>query len=204
MDDADFNTAAIHLLAEKNVTYLAVFPGWHGPLVNDPAMAQPVQRFTTETHTIIGEQEAVVYAMDWPYRQAIAPQQPLAIQLGDLVWLRGYDLGDIAASTALPLTLYWESLTAVPDSYKVFIHVLDASGTIVAQVDRLPASGLAPTSRWQAGDLIRDSYEIVLPPDLPAGHYELRVGMYTEANGRLSINDPLAEADAVLIHTWEQ
>ena len=204
MDDPDFNTAAIHLLAEKNVTYLAVFPGWHGPLVNDPTMAQPVQRFTTGTHTIIGEQEAVVYAMDWPYRQAIAPQQPLSIQLGELVRLRGYDLGSVEAGAVVPLTLYWESLTAVSDSYKVFVHVLDGSGAIVAQIDRLPVNGLAPTTRWQAGDLIRDRYELALPAELPAGHYELRVGLYTEANGRLPINQPQAEADAILLTEWEQ
>lgn len=204
MDDPDFNTAAIHLLAEKNVRYLAVFPGWHGPLVNDPAMAQPIQRFTTATHTIIGEQEAVVYAMDWPYRQAIVPQEEVAVALGGLVRLRGYDVGQREAGAPLSLTLYWESLTAVPDSYKIFIHILDESGAIVAQVDRLPANGLAPTSRWQTGDLIRDRYEIALPPDLPAGRYALRVGMYTEANGRLPIDHPLAENDSILIHTWEQ
>jgi hypothetical protein len=204
MDDPDFSSATVRLLATHNVSYLAIFPGWHASLVNDLAMATPIQRFSTPTHTIIGEQEAVVYKMDWPYRQTISPQNELSVLFGDSIRLRGFDLGEVQAGSALPLTLYWQSVTAVSDSYKLFIHVLDKNGQIVAQVDRLPANGLAPTTRWQADDLIRDRYEIVLPESLPAGSYQLQVGLYTEANGRLFINDPAAKENAILLYQWEQ
>ncbi len=167
-------------------------------------MATPIRSFSTATQTIIGEQEAVVYKMDWPYRQSIDPQNELLVLFGDLIRLRGFDLGEVQAGSTLPLTLYWQSVTAVSDSYKVFIHVLDGSGQIMAQVDRLPVNGLAPTTRWQADDLIRDRYEIVLPAELPSGNYQLQVGLYTEANGRLSINDAAAEGDALILHQWVQ
>jgi hypothetical protein len=203
MDDSDVTSAAVRFLAMNDVAYLAVFPGWHGSLVNDPSIATPVYRVSTATRTIIGEQEAVVYAMDWPYRQTIDPQNEMSVTFGELIRLRGFDLGGVQANV-LPLTLYWQSMTAVSDSYKLFIHVLDESGQIVAQVDRLPVNGLAPTTRWQPDDLIRDRYEIVLPPELPAGKYQLRLGLYTEANGRLPINAAAAEADAVTIYQWVQ
>jgi hypothetical protein len=81
----------------------------------------------------------------------------------------------------LDLTLYWESVAAVSDSYKLFIHIMDINGNLVAQIDSPPVSGLAPTYRWQPGDLVRDPYQIPLPPEA----HEVRVGLYTEANGRL-------------------
>ncbi|VAW42153.1 hypothetical protein MNBD_CHLOROFLEXI01-3055 [hydrothermal vent metagenome] len=204
MDDPDFSSATVRLLATHNVSYLAIFPSWHASLVSDPTVAMPIRRFSTATQTIIGEQEAVVYKMDWPYRQSIDPQNEVSILFGDLIRLRGFDLGKVQAGSTLPLTLYWQSVTAVPDNYKVFIHVLDENGQIVAQADRLPANGLAPTTRWQADDLIRDRYEIVLPAELPSGNYQLQVGLYTEANGRLPINDATAEGDALILHQWVQ
>ncbi|MFQ5421278.1 MAG: hypothetical protein ACE5EY_13050, partial [Anaerolineae bacterium] len=169
MADEEFNTATIHLLAHANVTHLAVFPKWHPPLVNDPAMARPIQRFHTKTHTIIGEKEAVVYEMDWPYRSRIEPEFERFVRLGDVINLRGYDFTAVPDQSALMLTLYWESISATATNYKVFIHVMDADGRIMAQVDRFPVNGLAPTYRWQPGDLVRDPYQIPLPPNLPAG-----------------------------------
>lgn len=204
MADEDFNTAAIHLLADANVTYLAVFPKWHPPLVNDPAMARPIQRFRTETHTIIGEQEAVVYEMDWPYRSRIEPQFERLTRLGGVIIFRGYDFAVTPDQSALTLTLYWESAAAVTANYKVFVHVMDEDGRIVAQVDRFPANGMAPTHRWQPGDLVRDPYQIPLPPDLPAGSYQVTIGLYTEAAGRLTAVGENAADNAIWITDWER
>ncbi|MBK8899862.1 MAG: hypothetical protein IPM53_01640 [Anaerolineaceae bacterium] len=197
LDDADPPTAAMRLLATSGVRYLAVFPDWHPALVSDPALARPVQRFTTNTHSIIFAQEAVVYEMDWPYRQSIAPQVEISALLGDAIQLRGFD--EQTAGNQLNLTIYWESVTAVSQSYKVFIHLLDSAGNIVAQVDQPPVQGLAPTHRWQPGDLVRDPYQIHLPPDLPAGTYELRVGLYTDANGRLPVSGDDVVDNAVVL-----
>jgi hypothetical protein len=179
----DNDAAAMRLLAANGVRYLAIFPKWHAQLVSDPQIAMPIQRFWTDTHTIIGEREAVVYEMDWPYRQSIAPQTERVATLGDVIRLRGFDWQ--LAGDVLNLTLYWESITAIPISYKVFIHLMDDNSKIVAQIDRPPVNGLAPTHRWQPGDLVRDPHQIPLLLDLPAGEYELRIGLYTDENGRL-------------------
>lgn len=201
LDDADPPTAALRLLAANEVRYLAVFPDWHPVLVSDPAIAQPVQRFTTETHSIIFAQEAVVYEMDWPYRQQIDPQHDLAAVFSGRIRLRGYDW--LPDKQQVALTLYWESLTAVSENYKVFIHITDEAGSIVAQADRLPVNGLAPTRRWQPGDLVRDVYQIPLPPELPPGQYQVRLGLYTEENGRLPLSGVSSPADAVVLLDWE-
>lgn len=197
----DNDTAAMRLLAANDVRYLAIFPRWHAQLVSDPQIARPIQRFWTDTHTIIGEQEAVVYEMDWPYRQSIEPQVETSVMLGDAIQLRGFDTQ--VAGDQLNLTIYWESMTAVSPSYKVFIHLLDGAGNIVAQSDRPPVNGLAPTHRWQTGDLVRDPYQIPLPPDLPAGLYELRAGLYTEENGRLPVSGGSAVENAAILTNVE-
>ena len=198
--DPDFSAATVHLLAARDVAYLAVFPAWHAPLVANPEMARPVARFQTATQTIIGAREAAVYAMDWPYRREIAPQAPLDVALGDVIRLRGSDW--TADQSTAQLTLYWESVRPTPLSYKVFVHVLDETGAIVTQADSLPVNGLAPTTFWVPGDLLRDRYDLLLPPGAAAGRYQVRVGLYTEATGRLPVVDPLAEGDAVLVGEW--
>jgi hypothetical protein len=195
------DVAAMHLLAASDVRYLAIFPGWHPLLVSDPQIARPIQRFSTNTQTIIGGQEVVVYEMDWPYRQAIEPQVGKAVMLGDVIQLRGFTTEMTADQ--LNLKIYWESVTAVSASYKVFIHLLDGAGNIVAQVDRPPVNGLAPTNLWQPGDLVRDPYQIALPSDLPAGTYELRAGLYTDENGRLPIRGGSAVENAAVLTSVE-
>jgi hypothetical protein len=201
LDDIDPSAAALRLLATHKVRYLAVFPGSHPALVSDSTIARPVQRFTTPTHSIILAPEAVVYVMDWPYRQSITPQNEQMVTFGGAIRLRGYDWQP--DEPALNLTLYWESVTVVTNNYKTFIHILDENDAIVAQADRQPVNGLAPTSRWQPGDLIRDSYRITLPSDLPPGPYAVRVGLYTEENGRLPITGGPAD-DAINLLDWQK
>ena len=197
LDDPEPTSALIHFLASQDARLLAIFPDWHPLLVADPAIARPIQRFTTGTHSIIFAPEAVVYQMDWPYRQIIAPQNEAAALFGDAIRLRGFDWAE--QEGALDLTLYWESATAVSDSYKVFIHILDAAGNLIAQADRTPVNGLAPTHRWQPGDLVRDPLQLPFPP----GAAEVRLGLYTEENGRLPTSGATSVDDAVVLWRLE-
>jgi len=195
----NFSEATIRLLAVNEVNYMAVFPDWHKLLLT-PQTATLMQEFSTDTHSIVGEQKAAVYAMDWPYRQQIEPQNDHNVLLNNAIRFRGYD-ADLTQTDHPPLTLYWESVEPVSDNNKVFIHVLDGTGNIVTQLDRPPADGLAPTGLWEPGDLIRDRYDIPLPPDLPAGMYRLQVGMYSDENGRLIASD--AQDGVIFLTEWE-
>jgi hypothetical protein len=198
--DPDRTAATIRLLAARDVAYMAVFPGWHPLLVSDPALATPVQRFHTATHTIIGEPEAVVYRMTWPYRREIAPEQLISADFGSAIRLRGVDLEESAEQ--LTLTLYWESRAPVAGSFKIFLHLLDSDQQLVAQADHWPAAGKAPTSYWQPGDLVRDPHILPLPPELPPGRYEVRVGLYTEEEGRLPVSGAPHHENGVLLTAY--
>jgi hypothetical protein len=89
-----------------------------------------------------------------------------------------------APNTALRLTLYWRVLAPMETSYTVFTHLLDANGQLWAQKDNPPVRGSYPTTEWRVGETIVDKYDIVIPPDAPAGQYELEVGLYDATTGQ--------------------
>jgi len=62
--------------------------------------------------------------------------------------------------------------------------VVYATGGLVAQQDNLPVEGLAPTTTWQPGTLIRDPFRLDIPGETPPGDYRLLVGLYDEAGNR--------------------
>lgn len=102
-----------------------------------------------------------------------------------------------AAPTAehrVRFVLYWQAEHPIRQSYTVFtqLFALDeqnrplSEGALLAQQDNLPVRGLAPTSTWQPGVVIRDPYELTLPAAARPGVYRLWAGMY-DASGRQTI-----------------
>jgi hypothetical protein len=85
--------------------------------------------------------------------------------------------------TELTLQLWWRALAPPQGNYSVFIHVLNATGEIVAQADGIPLEGRYPTSAWGAGEPIVDTRILVLPSDLSAGDYSLALGLYDPVDG---------------------
>jgi hypothetical protein len=79
------------------------------------------------------------------------------------------------------VTLTWQSLAAVQD-LKVFVHIYDAQGKLLAQDDGPPAEGFAPTSWWRRGDVIADTRSINMA-SLPPGTYRITAGMYSGTTG---------------------
>ncbi len=117
------------------------------------------------------------------------PMAPLEATLGDAIRLRGYALppGPFPPGEVLPLTLFWEARAQPETRYKVFVHLLDGDGRVVAQTDAEPVGDLHPTSTWVPGERVTDRYGVLLPPDLPPGRYTVAVGMYDFTGARLPI-----------------
>jgi hypothetical protein len=116
-----------------------------------------------------------------PLRDTGAISRPAALRLGGVVRWRGSDLpqGPVVPGAALPLTLYWQVEAPVDRDWMTFIHLVDERGERVAQVDRVPLENLYPPTAWQIGQWLADPYELLLPPDLPPGHYQLLFGWYS-------------------------
>ncbi|MBN1262674.1 MAG: hypothetical protein JXB35_18475 [Anaerolineae bacterium] len=110
-------------------------------------------------------------------------QHPFEADFGAHIRLLGYDVGTPEVGRPLEVTLYWRSLAELDEDYLVFVHVLDETGAIVAQVDEGPQQGGYPTSLWIAGEIVTDRHTLNLPGDLPAGNYRLRIGFYRQENG---------------------
>jgi hypothetical protein len=80
------------------------------------------------------------------------------------------------APTKTRLTLYWQTSTALDTSYTVFVHSLDAEGTLMGQADGPPLADHYPTTAWRPGEIIADSR--LVPPGR-----RYRVGLYDPATG---------------------
>ena len=125
--------------------------------------------------------------------------------LGNGVRLLGYDMDEGAKAGAnLRLTLYWQSVAEMTESYTVFTHLLDSESVIRGQQDRLPGVPQAPTTSWIEGEVIADPYEIAVDPAAPGGEYVVEIGMYHAATmERLRVYDAQGaiQGDSILLQT---
>lgn len=128
----------------------------------------------------------------------LAVSHPIQATLGERVRFLGYDLhSDPArAGETLSFTLYWQALRPMDISYTVFTHLLGPSNEILGQKDGVPRDGAYPTTLWQPGEVIADTYEFTIAPDAPPGSYPLEVGMYRVENAKRL---PVVGADGQLV-----
>jgi hypothetical protein len=129
-----------------------------------------------------------------------APVKSTDVVFGGAVALAGYGLA--VDPEQLRLDLVWVARAQLAESYKVFVHVIDDSGKLWAQDDSRPVQYAGNTNRWQPGQVTLDRHELPLPADMPAGRYQVRVGLYREGDGqRLPVVDEkgIAKDDQVLL-----
>ena len=137
---------------------------------------------------------------------ALGPAVPLVASWADGIELIGYaNNGEVAPGRTLTISLFYRATTAPTTNYTAFVHLLGparADGSPVwAQADSEPCGGGLPTGKWRAGDTIRDTVTLVLPPDLPTGEYWLVTGFYTWPElTRLSVS---SGGDAVDLATYD-
>jgi hypothetical protein len=106
---------------------------------------------------------------------------PFTATFAGQIQLLGYDVQTQKTAT---VTLHWRCLQPPAADYTVFVHLLDANGETIAQHDSQPQGGAYPTSICDAGEVVVDLHPLSLPPDLPAGKYRLRVGLYRPETGK--------------------
>lgn len=128
----------------------------------------------------------------------------VSYDLGSTVALMGYEVGGTPSpGSALRLRLYWRSLAPTDEDYTVFVHFRDGDGRLWAQHDGQPRNNYYPTSLWDEGEIVEDEHEFTLPPDIPSGGYEIRVGMYSlDTLRRLPVFDDQGnrqQGDAIIL-----
>lgn len=87
-------------------------------------------------------------------------------------------------ATGILLKMYWQAVTKPDFDYSSFVHLVDASGQVVAQADAGLGQSISylPT-RWAAGDMVAELYNIKFPAGLPSGRYQIRTGIYNWISG---------------------
>jgi hypothetical protein len=121
-------------------------------------------------------------AETFPAESPLEVFQPLSlpVPVGEQLALLGYNL----SSTTIPLGGELEALTlwmveegiagATEGEVVLFTHLLEPSGSVIAQVDRLDT----PSWSWHAGDAFLQIHRLVVPEDLAPGLYPVQVGAY--------------------------
>lgn len=93
-------------------------------------------------------------------------------------------LDDPRPGAPLRLAFDWRATEPVSDSLVMFAHLIQNSDRVVAQRDAVPGNGLFPVESWEPGVLVRDQFALQLPVELPAGEYEIQVGIYSATSGQ--------------------
>ena len=145
-----------------------------------------------------------------PFKQSVAAASTFelasahqaGVSFGDAITLRSYNIasGPLHGGSKLGITLYWQALTRPTHDYTVFLHLIDPQGHIVAQVDTQPWRGRYPTSIWDAGEMVKDEYTLILPAGLDKGKYRVQIGLYEYPSmARLVSNGPDGRGDSWLL-----
>jgi len=126
--------------------------------------------------------------------------QPLDVRFGDAMTLTSYQLDARRARVGdvLTLTLHWRVEQMPNARYKIFVHLLDASGRVVAQRDGEPFADLRPTTTWRAGETLADNYGVFIESDTPPGDYRVEIGVYRADDGA---RVPVGESDHLILGT---
>lgn len=145
-----------------------------------------VQMIDPATAEVIGEE--MLFALPVTARTPVpaAPmlEHRLERDFGQFVRLRSFSVNLRPADKLLAVALQWQVLQEIPAVYKVFLHLTNANGDIVAQLDTLPTGEKVLTTGWIPGEIIADEFLLNLPVNLPPGQYRLLAGLYNQQSGQ--------------------
>jgi len=110
---------------------------------------------------------------------------PVGVRFGDTIELAGVNGAEweVAKGSAFVMSCVWRSLAPAGRDYQVFVHFVGPGGRVRLQQDHEPVGGAYPTGQWRPGDIVRESFLVVVPPDTPSGTYEVVVGVWDPVTG---------------------
>jgi hypothetical protein len=120
---------------------------------------------------------------------AVAPEHAVNASFMHGLTLLGYDAAvehRPGEGGALSLTLHWQLAASEPlgRDFTVFLHLVDDAGVLlVPPADGPPLGGDWPTTAWVPERPVVDGHIVALPPALPPGRYNLRLGLYDAVTG---------------------
>ncbi len=167
---------------------LAVYPGTPpgnyllraGVMANDGTVIGQINLLETEGRVTTGAPET------FPLDKWVPVETSVQSALNEHLYLIGYDYtpsthkpGDI-----IPLTLYWRALETLSDNYTIRLSLEGNEPGQFAQWEDKPVNGRYPTTNWQANEVVRDPWQLKLPPSLPGGTYTFSLTLIDQNNNK--------------------
>lgn len=132
------------------------------------------------------------YEWDGKTWQALAvpsasSNEQTAVQFAEQIRLRAWQwtLPEGTPPAAIDLHFVWQAMQTPRFDYSLFVHLLDEQGTTQAQLDWQPRdyAGPRPMSGWRPDEVLHDAQQLSIPVTLPAGRYQLVLGVYNWQTG---------------------
>ncbi|MBI5082341.1 MAG: hypothetical protein HZB17_13730 [Chloroflexi bacterium] len=116
-----------------------------------------------------------------PARLFVEPTMTVARRddVGESITLIGFNLTSSRGQAMIDLI--WKARGEMSQSYRVFLHLREASGNVIAQSDGEPVNWTRPTTSWVKDEIVIDSRTL----NAPAADYTLVAGMVDENGKRI-------------------
>jgi len=112
------------------------------------------------------------------------------VQFGRHLSLVGYESeSHLFPGEPAHITMVWYVESATRRPLKVFVHIVDSAGTVVAQHDAEPVNWSRPASSWIRGEFLVDQHDLELSAPLAPGSYRVQVGVYDADTGQRLLTD---------------
>jgi len=94
------------------------------------------------------------------------------------------------AGGLLPIETCWRRVADPDRQYMIQLMLRDAEGRTVFSVIRHLGYLLYPVAEWPAGATVRETYRMVIPPNIPPGVYALGMRVAWWREGPLALSQP--------------
>lgn len=128
------------------------------------------------------EQPQPLSLADVPTQARVEP-----VDLAGVARIVGWELSpqSVRRDGNVEVVVYWQALAPDDTDYISFARLLGRDHELVGQVNRFPACGMVPTSRWRPGQVWRDPYRVPVAEDASVpSRLLLEVGLYEPQEDR--------------------
>jgi hypothetical protein len=102
--------------------------------------------------------------------------------------------GQLIPGQGVEVSVQLRVLEDLKEDYAVFVHIEDVDGRMERiNADHRPAGGRRPTAEWKKGEVIRDDFQLFLPPGASPRALNLFIGFWQPSrDARLKLANPEA------------
>jgi uncharacterized membrane protein len=129
--------------------------------------------------TIVKNKESILASDLWI-------EQPLYVDMQEMRFIGYVPIPTtLHAGDTLSVGLYWRARAKPAGDYVVAVQLRDAMGQTAFEQTARPANGTYPTTEWNAGEVLLDWHDFVLPRSLAVGEYQIYAVLRDNAGTRV-------------------